>query len=243
MSLYRRLVVVLISAIGIVLLFAHPASALPLPGKGIVTDAIGSGVNDAFGSMATRLTGWVLDSLNTFTGGIANFLGMASTPGVDAVWFSGPSSPYASVRSIAVTMLLAFFLLGTMTGLLRSDVGGMVRRMIGALPASIFGMIAAPEVTAQLLALTDSLSSAVLANTGGDALHSSQPLALQSKQPLEALDFLFWRCLQSSRPSCCGLSYSFDLHSFTSSLRCPHLPSPQSFGHQLAVCCDAWWNS
>jgi hypothetical protein len=112
----------------------------------------------------------VLNSVVYFTNGVANFLKTAGHPQVDAVWFSGPSSPYASVRSIAVTMLLCFLLLSILTGLLHGDVSGMLRRMAGTLPASVAGMVVAPEIVSRLLDLTDALSTAVLTNSGGDAV-------------------------------------------------------------------------
>jgi hypothetical protein len=165
----RRSLLTIGIAIGLCLQFERPAAALP--GAGIVSNAVGDATSNAFDSMIDGLVGWVVDSVQYFTGGVVNFLGSASTPGVDSVWFSGPSSPYASVRSVALTLLLGFFLLGTLTGLMHGDPSGMVRRMVGALPASIAGMVFAPQVAAYLLDLTDEMSSAVLANSGGDALH------------------------------------------------------------------------
>jgi hypothetical protein len=164
----RRSLLIIGISIGLFLQFERPADALP--GSGIVSDAVGDATGDAFDSIVNGLVGWVVDSVQYFTGGVVNFLGTASTPGVDSVWFSGPASPYASVRSVALTLLLGFFLLGILSGLMHGDPAGMMRRMVGALPASIAGMVFAPQVTAYLLDLTDSMSSAVLANSGGDAL-------------------------------------------------------------------------
>lgn len=165
MKTFRKVITSAGTAACIVVLLERPADAIP-----VISDALDDAAGNAFQTAADGLVGWVVDSVQFFTGGVVNFLGTASNPGVDSVWFSGPDSPYASVRSVAITLLLGFFLLGIISGVLRSDVEGMIRRMIGSLPAAIAGMALAPQVVAKLLDLTDSLSSAVLANSGGDAL-------------------------------------------------------------------------
>lgn len=171
MTTPRKLIAFSGLVIGFSLSFELPANAVDFPGAGIVTDKLSDATSGAFESVAHGLLSWVLDSVSWFTGGVVNFLGTASSPRVDATWFAGPQSPYASVRSIAITMMLGFLLLGILSGLLHGDVGGMVRRMIGALPAAIAGMTLAPIVVSHLLDLTDSLSATVLENSGGDALN------------------------------------------------------------------------
>lgn len=164
----RQLTIATGVAFGNCLLFARPAEALP--GTGVVKDALGNAAGSTFTAAADGLVGWVVDSVQYFTGGVVHFLGTASTPQLDSVWFSGPSSPYASVRAIAITLLLGFFLLGILSGVIRGDVNGMLRRMIGALPAAIAGMALAPQIVGKLMDLTDALSAGVMQNSGGDAL-------------------------------------------------------------------------
>jgi type IV secretion system protein TrbL len=167
----RNLVATFGAAIGFFLLSERPADALTIPGEGLVTNSLNDAAGSAFDAAAHGVVTWVLDSVSYFTGGVVNFLNTASSPGVDSVWFSGPNSPYASVRSIALTLLLGFFLLGLLSGLVHGDANGMIRRMIGSVPAAIAGMVLAPQVTSLLLNLTDSLSTNVLSNSGTDALN------------------------------------------------------------------------
>jgi hypothetical protein len=164
----RRVIATTGLVIGYSVLSASPAAALP--GEGLVADKMGDLASNTFSGAANGMVQWVVDSVQYFTGGVVHFLGTASNPQIDSVWFSGPSSPYASVRAIALTLLLGFFLLGTLSGVIKGDVGGMLRRMIGALPAALAGMALAPQVVAKLLDLTDALSASVLSNSGGDAL-------------------------------------------------------------------------
>ena len=147
-----------------------PSPAWAIPGEGIAADFVGDRMSSAFEEAASGMVGWVLSGVEFFANGVANFLKTAGRPEVEAVWFSGPSSPYASVRSIAVALLLGFTLLGIITGLLHGDVAGMLRRIAGTLPAAVIGMITTTVVVAKLLDLTDALSTAVLSGSGAQPL-------------------------------------------------------------------------
>lgn len=148
---------------------ATPAEALP--GEGLVGDYVSGQLSSAFDATATGMVTWVLDAIGVFANGIVNFLKTAGRPEVEAIWFSGPTSPYASVRNIAVLLLLGFVFLGVISGLLRGEMMGMLSRIAGALPAAIVGMLVTTAVVGKLLDLTDALSTAVLDNSGDQAIH------------------------------------------------------------------------
>ena len=51
-------------------------------------------------------------TLDYFVDGVINFLLTSARPNVESAWFSGADSPYATVRGIAIALLLAFVFLG-----------------------------------------------------------------------------------------------------------------------------------
>lgn len=159
------------SAVGIVLplLRAVPAGA-DLPGMGIVKDAVGGASGFAFESIASGIGSWVLGAVAYFVNGVLDFLRSSARPDVEAAWFAGPGSPYATVRDIAGVLLVGFVLLGLLQGLVQGDVMGMVRRVAGSLPLAIGGMVVTTTVAGRFLALTDALSNAVLSGTGERAV-------------------------------------------------------------------------
>jgi len=144
--------------------------AIPNP-IDVVTDVISAPAGWAWDKVASGIASWVLGAVEYFVGGITDFLGSSVSPDVGAAWFAGSGSPYATVRGIAVMLLLAFLFLGIIQGLIAGDTAAMVRRVTVDLPAAVFGMVTTTVVVGKLLELTDALSAAVLANSGGQALH------------------------------------------------------------------------
>ncbi|HVE45330.1 MAG TPA: hypothetical protein VNA57_01095 [Acidimicrobiales bacterium] len=147
---------------------ASPAAADP-PGVGVIKDVVGGVTGWGFDQVTAGIARWVLGALGSFIEGILGFLATSARPDVGAVWFSGPDSPYASVRAIAAALMVAFALLGLVSGLLKGDAGGMVRRIAIGLPLTVVAMVATTAVVAKALALTDALSAEVLDPTGSDA--------------------------------------------------------------------------
>lgn len=155
-------------------LFAGPASAdVPNP-VGIVVDGVGDllggAAGFAFDQIAEGIANWVLDAVGFFVGGVVDFLRSSARVDVEAAWFSGPGSPYFTVRNIAAALLVGFVFLGLLQGLLNGDTWGMVRRVAGGLPAAVVGMVVTTAVVARLVELTDALSNAVLTNSDDQAL-------------------------------------------------------------------------
>jgi hypothetical protein len=136
----------------------------------IVETVVGAPAGWAWEKVTSGLTSWILGAVGYFVDGILNFLKTAARPDVTAAWFAGTGSPYATVRNVAVTLLLGFVLLGLLQGLLAGDVNAMLRRVASDLPFAVLGMIATTVIVAKLLDLTDALSTAVLDQSGGQAV-------------------------------------------------------------------------
>lgn len=146
-----------------------PAAA-DVPGEGIVRDALDGATSWAFEQVADGIAQWVLGAVAFFVEGALRFLQTSARPQVEADWFAGPGSPFATVRNIAAVVLLAFAFLGVLQGLLHGDVGLMIRQVVGKLPLAVIGMVVTVAAVAKMLDLTDALSAAVLVTTDDEAL-------------------------------------------------------------------------
>jgi len=135
----------------------------------IVSDVVGAVFDNTIGW--DGITNWVLGAVGFFVGGTVDFLLNSASPDLTSAWFSGPGSPFATVRNIAGLLLLGFLFLGIIQGLLAGDVSAMVRRVSVDLPGAIIGMVATTVVADRLIVLTDALSTEVLSNSDGQALH------------------------------------------------------------------------
>lgn len=137
----------------------------------VITHAVAAPAGWAWDKVAEGIGKWVLGAVAYFVDGVVDFLLTSARPNIGAVWFSGAGSPYATVRAIAVALLLAFTFLGILQGLLAGDSTAMMRRVVVDLPAAVLGMVSTTVVVGKLLELTDALSNAVLTNSGGQAVH------------------------------------------------------------------------
>lgn len=169
-SLSMRLGLAVVAGQTMAVAVARPASA-DLPGMGIVKDAFGGVTGWAFEKVADGIARWVLGAVEFFVNGAIDFLRSSARPDVEAAWFAGAGSPYATVRNIAAVLLLGFVFLGLIQGLLQADPAAMVRRVLGNLPVAVAGMVVTTAVVGRLLELTDALSDAVLSSSDQQALH------------------------------------------------------------------------
>lgn len=137
----------------------------------VVETVVGSTVGWGFETISSGIASWILGGVGFFVEGTIDFLMTSASPDVTSAWFAGVDSPFATVRGIAGLSLLGLLFLGLIQGLLAGDIGGMFRRIALDLPGAVIGMVGITIVADRLLALTDALSSAVLANSGGQAVH------------------------------------------------------------------------
>lgn len=169
-SLPRRLGLAVLAGQMMAVVAARPAVA-DVPGTGIVNDALDGVTGWAFEKVADGICRWVLGAVEFFVNGAIDFLRSSARPDVEAAWFAGAGSPYATVRNIAAVLLLGFVFLGLIQGLLQADPAAMVRRVLGNLPVAVAGMVVTTAVVGRLLELTDALSDAVLSSSDQQALH------------------------------------------------------------------------
>lgn len=96
---------------------------------------------------------------------VLHYLDTSSTVSLDQGWFAGPRAREItqSVVLFAAVLLVLFLLAAVIQGLVKGDVGLMVRTAAIEVPMSVFGMVVLTTVTAVLLAVTDGISSLVLA--------------------------------------------------------------------------------
>lgn len=96
---------------------------------------------------------------------VLHYLDTSSTVSLDQGWFAGPRAREItqSVLLFAAVLLVLFLLAAVIQGLVKGDVGLMVRTAAIEVPMSVFGMVVLTTVTAVLLAVTDGFSSLVLA--------------------------------------------------------------------------------
>ncbi len=142
--------------------------ALPNP-----VDAIGEGLGNAASKAAesafeffmTRLAQAMANAANTVVSQVLHYLDSSSTVSLDQGWWAGRRAQeiWASVLTFAGALLLLFVLAAIVQGLVRGDVGAMVRTAAVEAPLSVFAMVAITTVTGVLLAATDGVSSWVLA--------------------------------------------------------------------------------
>jgi hypothetical protein len=137
----------------------------------VVNEVIDSTAGWAWDKVTEGIADWVLGAVGDLVDGCLNFLKTSARPNVEAAWFSGTGSPYATVRNLAGVLLLGFVFLAIIQGLIAGDPAGMVRRVAADLPAAVFGMVATVTVVAKLLELTDSLATGVLQQSDGQAMH------------------------------------------------------------------------
>ncbi len=137
----------------------------------VITKVLDSTAGWAWDKVTEGIASWVLGAVGDLVDGSLHFLTTAARPNVEAAWFSGAGSPYATVRNLAGLLLLAFVFLAIIQGLMAGDPTAMLRRVATDLPLAVFGMVVTVSVVAKLLELTDVLSAAVLDQSGGQALH------------------------------------------------------------------------
>lgn len=129
---------------------------------------VGGVATAGFELIVGGLVAWVIDAVVWVVGGVFGFFLDAADPNVQADWFVAGGGPYATTAAIGATLLVGFVLVGIAQGVLAGDVGGMLRRMTLDLPLAVIGMVGIVTVTQALIALTDALSHAVLANFDED---------------------------------------------------------------------------
>jgi hypothetical protein len=145
----------------VVLALPNPVEAI---GEGLGT-AASKAAESAFEFFMTRLATALANAASKVVGEVLAYLDTSSTVSLDQGWWAGPRARDIgqAVVVFAGALLVLFLLVAIVQGLIRGDVGLMVRTVAVEAPVSVFAMAAITTVTGVLLAATDGVSSWVLA--------------------------------------------------------------------------------
>ena len=143
----------------------NPVSAIGEAVGGVVGGAASSAAESAFEFFLRRLAQALGNAANKVLTEVTHYLDSSSGISLDAGWFAGPRAREInrSVLVFAAALVLLFLLAAIVQGVARGDVGLMVRTAAVEVPLSVLGMAVLTSVTAVLLAVTDAVSSMVLA--------------------------------------------------------------------------------
>ena len=136
----------------------------------LIHGAAGSVAGWSWEQVAAGIAKWILTAIADLIDGVLNFLKTAARPDITDAWFSGPNSPYATVRNLAAVLMIAFLLAGIIQSLIAGDVAGMIRRVVADAPLAVLGMIGTTVIVDLLLNLTDALSTGVLEGSDAKAM-------------------------------------------------------------------------
>jgi hypothetical protein len=142
-------------------------------------DALWSFVTSPFESLVSwagdkifeGITNWIAKGCVQLLGFVWSVMDRASTPHLDAEWFSGTaSSPYQVAAKIGGLVLITVFFAAIIHGVASGDVGGLIRRAFTDLPFTVFVMVALVAVTQAAIGLTDAISDSVWAGMRANAV-------------------------------------------------------------------------
>jgi len=137
----------------------------------IVSPLLNLGSHIAGGIVETvisGLAGAVVGAVADLTTSVLGFFWDAAEPDLTGAWFYGTDAPYWHMVALSMPLLLAFFLAGVIQGVLKGDVGGMVRMALLRLPGSVLGMGVTVVLADALLEATDDMSASLLAGFRDD---------------------------------------------------------------------------
>lgn len=145
----------------------NPISGIGGAVGGVLGGAASKAAESAFEFFLRRFVQALANAANKVVTEVTNYLDSSSTVSLHQGWFAGPRAKdiTRSVVLFAAALLLLFLLAAIVQGLARGDIALMVRTAAVEVPMSVLGMAVLTSVTAVLLAITDGVSSMVLATT------------------------------------------------------------------------------
>lgn len=128
--------------------------------------------------VVSGLAGAVVGALIDMTAWILGFFWDAAEPELTSAWFYGADAPYTEMVLLATPLLLAFFLVGVIHGVLRGDTAGMVRMALLRLPAAVLAMSIVVVLADVLLDVADEMSDTLLTGFRDDIERIGSVLSL-----------------------------------------------------------------
>jgi hypothetical protein len=153
---------------------ATPAHAFPsipnpceLPVVGNVCDAVSSAVTrvaqEAGDFVMRGVTAWVTNAAVWVTGKVGELIDKTASPNLSAGWFQGQ---YGTMVGVAGALALLMLMLAVIQSVIHQDVGVLLRSAFGYLPMAFILAGVAIAATGLLVAITDDMSSGVVAGLG-----------------------------------------------------------------------------
>jgi hypothetical protein len=138
-----------------------------LPVVGNVCDAVAGAVKKVAaeaGEFVMRgVTAWVTNAAVWVAGKVGELIENTSSPDLRASWFEGQ---YGTMVAVAGALALLMLLLAVIQSVIRQDIGLLVRAAFGYLPMAFILAGVAIAGAGLLIAITDDMSSAVVASLG-----------------------------------------------------------------------------
>ena len=109
------------------------------------------------------LAGAVVGALVDLAAAVMGFFWTATEPELQSSWFHGsPDASYDQMVILAAPLLVVFFLVGVIQGVLRGDTAGMLRMALLRLPGAVLAMSLTVALGDVLLDVTDQMSATLL---------------------------------------------------------------------------------
>lgn len=127
-------------------------------------NAAAKAAESTFDFFARRLAEALANAAGSISHALVSYLQTSSSVSLDEGWFAGPRAReiFQSVGIFASVLVLLFLLIAIVHGLVRGDVGAIIRSAAVEVPMSILGIVVITTMTGVLLAITDWLSAVVL---------------------------------------------------------------------------------
>ena len=111
------------------------------------------------------VTAWVTNAAVWVTGKVGELIDATASPNVRAGWFQGQ---YRSMVTVAGALALLMLLLAVLQSVVHQDAGLLTRAALGYLPMAFILAGVAIAATGLLVAITDDMSSGVVASLGAN---------------------------------------------------------------------------
>lgn len=139
-----------------------PLIPVPNPVTGVM-NAISDQAGDRFKDMVISLSKMLIESGAWMFGGVVDRINTSTSPDVHAGWFT--NGPLLKMVGVAGFLLAIMAVLGICHAVASGDPGAIARRVLIELPGAVLSMTVLLMVTGFGIALTDALSSELMAGT------------------------------------------------------------------------------
>lgn len=161
---------------------------------GDIVDAVSSAFSASAGwaweTVIGGLSDWVAKGVLALLMALWNFMDNASSPRLDAEWFSGaPGSPFRTSFAIGVLMVSLLVVLAVIRAVAAGSPGAILRAVGRDLPMAVFSMVSLVAVAVAAIGVADGISFFIWDQTRDDALRVLDAVAQSMMGGLANLHF------------------------------------------------------